>query len=86
MKFVLLFVVIICAINALALVFFTVRAMRRKERWRVVYRDGFKSSWADRASSAHNLLIFSDAMYIENEFGRRIEPRRSVPGGFPVIK
>lgn len=84
---VLLFVVIICAINALALLFFTVRAMRRQLLYRVIFRDGTTSDW-----SRHKHLTMArantwpDAIAVENQFGERVMPRRSAPGGFPASK
>jgi hypothetical protein len=84
-KALLVFVLVVLGFNALALAFFVLRA-RRRIYWHVIYRDGFRSDPLIESDALYLFNRHPDAVCIESEFGRRVTPRRSAPGGFPAIK
>ena len=79
-----LFVALVLGVNVLALAFFTLRAIRRPVRWRVVYRGGeFTSGWMAKRDALTHYRTWRDAEAIESEFGKVETPRRICAGQVP---
>lgn len=79
-----LFVAVVLGFNVLALAFFTLRALRRPELWRVVYRDGdFQSIWMSKRDALTHYQTWRDAEAIESQFGKVERPRRICVGQLP---
>lgn len=80
------FVAAVLGINGLILLGFAVRGIlrTRNARWRALYRGGdFHSEWMTRRQAEQFFQTWGDAECIEDEFGRRVTPRRMRAGRFP---